>query len=193
MKNNWLVISVVAALTVATLFFWETPPKLLLPDPLSDEAQRFPYAVLDNAHSRHFDEAGELSYEFFAITLRHFRRDLSELSDEDYATLEAPVLTLYTEELPWYISAETGTLTDAGGLLTLNDNVRIWQEGEAQQTTELNTSVLHIYPSEKIVRTDEEVLITSPQGKLEARGMVVDLATKNIKLLERVRGIHEPI
>lgn len=193
MKNNWVVISIVVALTVATLLFWDSPPEMLLPDPPASEQERFPYAVLSDAHSRHFNEDGELSYEFVATTLKHFRRDFSELTNLDYATLEAPVLTLYTDDLPWYISAENGTLTDSGDLLTLSNNVRIWQEDENAQTTELNTSALQIYPMQKIVRTDQEVSITSPQGRLQARGMIVDLTTENIQLLERVRGVHEPI
>lgn len=193
MKNNWLVISVVAALAVATLFFWETPPKLLLPGPPAVEQERFPYAVLADAHSRHFDEAGKLSYEFVAATIKHFRQDFNELRDVDYTTLESPVLTLYTNDSPWYVSASNGTLTQGGALLTLRDNVRIWQESADAQVTELNTSVLEIQPQEKIVRTEQDVLITSPQGRIEARGMIVDLETQNIQLLERVRGIHEPI
>lgn len=193
MKNNWLVISVIIGLTVATLFFWESPPKLLLPGPELGDPQRFPYAVISDAHSRHFDDDGKLSYEFVAATLRHFRRDFSALSQDDYTTLDEPVLTLYTDDLPWYITAERGKLTDAGGLLTLTNNVRIWQQNENEQITELNTSVLEIEPMNKLVRTQEEVRIRSPQGQIEAKGMIVNLDTQHIQLLERVRGFHEPI
>lgn len=193
MKNNWLVISVIIALTVATLFFWESPPKLLLPDPAVEERERYPYAILDDVQSRHFDDEGDLSYEFVAAKLKYFRRDFSAFSDDDFTILETPVLTLYTDDLPWYVSAESGKLTQAGELLTLKDNVRIWQQGENEQITELNTTVLEIQPIKKIIRTEEEVRITSPQGQIEARGMVVDLETQHIQLLERVRGFHEPI
>lgn len=193
MKNNWLVISVIVALTVATLFFWESPPKLLLPDPAVEERERYPYAVLNDVHSRHYDDSGELSYEFVAAKLRYFRRDFSALSEDDYTMLDSPVLTLYTDDLPWYVSAESGKLTEKGELLTLKDNVRIWQQDDNEQITELNTSALEIQPIKKIVRTEEEVRITSPQGHIEARGMVVDLVTQHIQLLERVRGFHEPI
>ena len=193
MKNNWLVISLIVALTVATVFFWDSPPKILLPDEAPPEQKRFAYAVLDDARSRHFDDNGTLSYEFFASTLKHFRSDFSSISENDYTTLDNPVLTLYTDDLPWYISAESGKLTEAGELLTLKSKVRIWQEKDSSTLTELNTSTLEIHPMKKIVRTQDEVLIKSPQGQLEARGMVVDLNTQNIKLLERVRGFHEPI
>lgn len=193
MKNNWLVISIIVALTVATLFFWESPPKLLRPGPELQEPERYPYAVLSDAHSRHFDDNGKLSYEFVAETLKHFRRDFGQLSEEDYTILDAPVLTLYTDDLPWYISAEQGKLTETGELLTLTNNVRIWQQENSENITELNTSVLEIQPTKKIVRTEEDVHISSPQGKLQARGMIVDLETKHIQLLKRVRGTHEPI
>lgn len=193
MKNNWLAISIIVALTVTTVVFWESPPRLLLPDPEFEDRERYPYAVLKDTHSRHFDEAGKLSYEFVADTLRHFRQDFNAVGDDDYTVLDVPVLTLYTDDLPWYISAQSGTLSQAGELLILRDNVRIWQQDESENVTELTTSVLEIQPTQKMVSTQEDVRITSPQGQVEARGMTVDLETKHIQLLERVRGVHEPI
>jgi lipopolysaccharide export system protein LptC len=193
MKNNWLVISVIVVLTLATLYFWDSPPKMLLPGPLFDESKRFPYAIINDAHSQHFDDNGQLSYEFVAITLKHFRRDFGVFRKDDYTELEAPALTLFTEDQPWYITAEMGKLTEKGELLVLTDKVRIWQQNQPEGVTELTTNTLEIQLTKKQVKTADDVQIRLPQGQFEARGMIIDLATKNIQLLERVRGIHEPI
>lgn len=193
MKHNWIYISLVATLVISVVVLWETPPRILIPFGAEGEGARFPYAVIENAHSKHFDPDGNLSYEFVASTLRHFRLDLSRVSEGDYTSLESPKLTLYTDGQPWYVTADHGELGERGTLLTLWPNVRIWQEENAGQITELMTTRLEIRPGEKVVSTDAEVKISSPQGRLDALGMRVDLENKRIELLNRVRGYHEPI
>jgi lipopolysaccharide export system protein LptC len=194
MKNNWLYISLAAALVIALVFFWDTQPQILNPFGNRDAVERrFPYAVIENAHTKHFDETGRLSYEFVANTLRHFRIDLSRISEEDYTTLESPKLTLYTENALWFASADHGQLTENGNLLALWPNVRIWQEEDNNVTIQLVTTHLEISPNTKHIFTDAEVVITSPQSRLTSTGMSVDLSNKRIQLLNRVRGQHEPI
>lgn len=194
MKHNWFYLSLVVALIAAVVVVWETPPKMLIPfGESADKDQLFPYAVIEEARSTHFDPDGELSYEFVAATLRHFRLDLARVSDGDFTSLERPHLTLHNRESPWYATADSGELSERGTLLTLWPNVRIWQEGGPDLVTELTTSRLEIRPRDKTISTEAEVVITSPQGRLEAQGIRVDLANKRIQLLNRVRGYHEPV
>ncbi len=195
MKHNWIYISLVAALVIAVVMLWEEQPRILNPFGAEGPETRFPYAVIEDAHSKHFDSEGKLSYEFIATTLRHFRLDLRRVSENDYTNLESPKLTLHTDDGdPWYVTAEQGELSERGTLLKLWPNVRIWQEDSSgQQLTELTTTHLEIRPREKIISTDAEVSISSPQGRLDAKGMIVDLENKRIELLNRVRGYHEPI
>lgn len=193
MKHNWVYISLAAALVVAAILLWDAPPQMLIPFGDKQDPAQFPYAVIEDARSRHFDSEGKLSYEFVAKTLRHFRLDLSKVSEGDFTSLDAPQLTLYTGDAPWYVTADNGELSERGTLLTLWPNVRIWQEENPDEVTELTTTRLEIRPQQKVISTAEEVSITSPLGKVEAKGMTVDLDNKRIQLLNRVRGYHEPI
>lgn len=193
MKHNWIYISLAAALVVAVILLWDAPPQMLIPFGDKQDPAQFPYAVIEDARSRHFDSEGKLSYEFVTNTLRHFRLDLSRVSEGDFTSLESPRLTLYTDETPWYVTADHGKLTERGTRLTLWPNVRIWQEESANNVTELTTSRLEIRPQLKEVSTTAEVTITSTTGKIEAQGMTVDLKNQRIQLLNRVRGYHEPI
>ncbi|MCR6650650.1 MAG: LPS export ABC transporter periplasmic protein LptC [Cellvibrionaceae bacterium] len=192
-KHNWAYISLTAALVVAVILLSETPPEMLIPFGEKQDAARFPYAVINDARSQHFDAEGKLSYEFVASTLSHFRLDLNRVSEGDFTSLEAPQLTLYTDDKPWYVTADKGELSERGTLLTLWPNVRIWQEENPDEVTELTTSRLEIRPQDKMIATEAEVNITSPMGKVEAQGMSVDLDNKRIQLRNRVRGHHEPI
>lgn len=191
--RNWFYIGLTFLLVTATLIFWDAPPEQLIP--LRDETAPalFPYAMIQNAHSRHFDESGVLSYEFVANSLHHYRIDLNRVGDEDFTSMEAPQVTLWSEQQPWFVTAKMGKITDQGNVITLWNDVRIWQTGEEDEATELITERLVIQPQEQIITTDREVTLTSPQGRLQAVGMIVDLNTQHIQLLNRVRGLHEPI
>ncbi len=194
MKNNWFYIAVIIALVAATVVLWETPPQELIPL-LDNEAEPelIPYAVIENAHSRHYDQEGALSYEFLAGVLNHYRLDMSTISEGDFTSMEAPQLTLFAEGNTWYITADKGKVTEFGAVLTLWENVRIWQPDLDNDNVELTTQKLEIRPRDKTVRTDQPVRISSGQGTLEAVGMTVNLNSETIHLLQRVRGYHEPI
>lgn len=192
MRSNWLYIAVIAVLVAIALALWETPPQSLLSnDEDADDAPQ-PYAVIEEAHSRHFDKEGQLSYEFVARNLYHFRQDLTKVSEDDFTTLDFPKLTLYAEDKLWYATAEKGRLTESGQVLTLRGNVRIWRPQEGNEM-ELNTSKLIVRPHQKVVETDAEVKLLSPQGELQAIGMEVDLNSQKMQLKQAVRGFHEPI
>ncbi len=194
MKSNWVYIALIAVLIVIATQFWDTTPKLLAPESgESSETKIFPYAMIENPHSKHFDTEGNLSYEFVAKKLRHFRVKLDTISPGDYTLLDAIEVTLHTPKSTWFVSADEGRLSDAGNVLTLKSNVRIWRPLDDGGTTELLTTELKILPNEKWVSTDEAVSLRAPQSHLEAVGMKVDLNTKHIQLLDNVRGSHEPI
>ena len=55
------------------------------------------------------------------------------------------------------------------------------------------TERLVLYPQSKRIDTEQAVEIRSPLGTMTAIGMEVNLETRNIKLLEQVRGHYEPI
>lgn len=189
MNTNGLYIGAAGLLVGLALLLWKTPPQDLL-DSTPTSGQPVAYAVLNGTHSRHFDETGLLSYEFTADELAYYRLDESEISPGDFTLLSAPELTLHANERIWYIKALRGRVTDNGAVLTLFDQVEVWQPtGELS----LSTSELTVLPKLKLVRTDRAVTIRSPQGLLESVGMSVNLNSQKLQLLNQVRGRHEPI
>jgi lipopolysaccharide export system protein LptC len=181
------------------VLLWDTRPGLLNPlSGLVSPFERFPYAVLHDAHTSHFGEDGGLSYEFDAVTLKHFRADTQNSSREDYVLITAPKLTLYGEPYPWYVTAKQGKVTHQGEKLMLWDDVRVWQSttipgDSSPNTTELRTETIDIFPTQKLITTDAKVLIEGPNGAMEAEGLEVNMITQRIKLFNNVRGRHEPI
>ena len=193
--KNWLYISITCALIATILLLWDKNPELLNPLKQDNSSfERFPYAVLHDAQTRHFDDNGVLSYEFDAVTLKHFRVDMKTNSDADYALMVAPQLTLYSDKEPWKIMAKNGKVTEQGNKLTLWGEVQVRQLApDGSYTTELTTESLDIYPSIKRLTTLEHVRVVSETGTVDADGLEVDMLTQRIKLLANVRGHHEPI
>ena len=193
--KNWLYIAVAGGLIATILLLWDKNPELL--NPLTQDNspfERFPYAVLHDAQTRHFDEGGILSYEFDAVTLKHFRVDMKTNSDADYALMVAPQLTLYSDKQPWKIMAKNGKVTEQGNKLTLWGEVKVWQTAaDGSHTTELTTESIDIYPTIKRLSTLEHVRVVGATGTVDADGLEVDMLTQRIKLLANVRGHHEPI
>lgn len=196
MKHNWITIFIVLVLVATTLALWETPPQNLLPlDDTNEEPQAFAYATLTGAHTQSFDEQGQLNYEFFAKTLRHFRYKPESSTLEDFTTLDEPRLTLFSDGQKWLISANSGKLSELGETLTLTENVKIQRPNAANKDyseVELNTSKLEIRPKEKMAWTAEPVSIVSSRGEITGVGMSIDLNTQNIQLKSQVQGRYDP-
>lgn len=192
MKNNWLYIGVILVLVAATVMLWETPPQDLLPLGTDEEKPvAFAYATLEDAHTQRFDENGELSYEFNAKTIYHYRLSVDDSAPGDYTELVEPQLTLLSKGKKWLVSAERGILEQQGEILTLHRNVRILRPDPNEEDIELSTDQLEVYPQQKTAKTDHKVLIQSPNGAIEGVGMNIDLSTQNIQLLSQVTGHYE--
>lgn len=194
--KQWLTIALICALTAGIVLLLDTRPDLLNPlaEPKKAEFERFPYAVLHDAKTSHFNEDGSLSYAFDAVTLKHFRADMDRSSAEDYMLMTAPKLTLYTDAqaAPWFLTAKHGKAMAKGDLLELWNDVTLWRVQNGERT-ELTTDNISIYPQTKQLKTQATVKIQSPNGKVSADGLEVDMIKQRYKLLANVRGQHDPI
>lgn len=193
-------IVIIAIATCALIYFWlsDSPNKILGVDITSkSKSKNAPFAVAQNASTKHYTKDGGVDYEFFAKKLEHFK---TSESDEDatafatYTLITEPLVTIFQDESPWIIQAQNGKLLSDGSTLELWDSVSITQsDPQGIMTTQLNTSKLTIEPEKKLAQTDESVTIVSPKGKITGVGMQADLGNKTIKILSKVRGIHVPI
>lgn len=199
MKNGFY-ITLICVITVGIVVLWDTRPELL--NPLAsnkpEPVERFPYAVLHDARTSHFDESGMLSYVFDAVTLKHFRADVGHSSDADHMLITAPKLTLYGDKNPWHLTAKQGKVSEKGNKLELWDDVVVWQKSDQKSQLkgariELKTEEIAIFPEQKRLFTEAHVHIASPTGTLKADGLEVNMKTQRIKLLANVRGQHVPI
>lgn len=195
--RNWFYIAVIFVLTAAVVVVWETPPEMLLPgDRKKDEDKAQLFSVVQQAHARHFNEVGGLSYSFTADKLEHYRHNTNRVSDNDYTLIEQPRVTFYTDVPPWHMRASSGQLTASGLTLTLEDRVHIWQMSATNpedHASELMTETLTVRPMEKTAHTDAAVTIDTPLGTISATGMIADMRNQHIQFLSNVKGSYDPM
>lgn len=195
MIKNGLMLTIISALVVVTVVFWDTSPQALLRDtPLATTtAQQFPSSVILNSTTRSYESDGQLASILKASESRHFQGQPEQSGSGDYSILKAPNLTFFSvDSTPWNITSDQGTIKAQGELIELQGNVRIWQAQPNGDTSELNTTFLVVKPSQQYAETDKAVKIDAPGNITLAQGMQAFLKEDRVVLLSQVRGTHEP-
>lgn len=135
-----------------------------------------------------FDELGQKQGEINSPKLLHF-------SSDDSSLLTTPLITLYSKDnkAPWIISSQTGKTFNDTQKIDLIDNVVIHQPSGAQNPdTVISTSLLHIFPNEKLANTDKAVTLVQSGIKITSVGMNAYLDKKQVTLLSQARGFYDP-
>ncbi|MGH1371428.1 MAG: LPS export ABC transporter periplasmic protein LptC [Cellvibrionaceae bacterium] len=194
MIKSWLAPLVLIALTILFLMFWDTPPQSFLkPQIQPQSAVKYPSNILENTVNREYDDQGQLKSIFESEQSRYFQINPKRRTHKDYAELTAPKLTLLSANAPpWQITADEGKAKKNGAIIHLWGNVHIWQKDALGQVSELTTPYLVVKPEQQYAETDKPVIIVSAGSTTHAVGMKAFLRKDTIKLLSKVRGIHEP-
>jgi lipopolysaccharide export system protein LptC len=144
--------------------------------------------VIDNLSAITLNEQGQPRFTLAAEKLWHY-------PDDDTTHLQMPRLTnLYTDHPPTLTSAQTGMLSSKGDEVFLYDEVRVVRPAsEAGGEQRFATDYLHVVPDRDWAETDQAVVVTSQYNTIRAVGMELDNKARTVKLLSRVRALHEPI
>lgn len=137
--------------------------------------------------------------DFVAITTgpdgtpqRELKADrMVHLPESDVLELTSPRLTLYEEgSSRWELSARQGQVEEGGDRVRLQGEVRLQQHHP--RPMELATDSLQIYPAREYAETAAPVVVTAPEGRIDAVGMQANMASRRIILLSKAKGIYEP-
>lgn len=197
MKRNSLYLAFILFSVALVIYFWESPENLL--DRLAQKDKpglNPPYAIVHKASTKHFDKTGELDYTFEAQTLKYFRNEIQaegQISLQNYTDIELPRLIIFHEGQPWLLEAKHGKFTEENRHLLLWDNVVVSHMTDSERQTTMETEKLEIKPEEKYAYTQEPVKISSPNGEINATGMIANFSEKQITLMSRVQGKHDPV
>jgi lipopolysaccharide export system protein LptC len=144
---------------------------------------------LKNFDATVLDKTGQPSEWLSAGFAEHFSDDNSFALKNLKWILKRPNEPLLT------VTADQGTATGDRKNIYLHKNVVAVRQGckEAGLTCSatpmtLNTDYLYIKPKEKIMTSDQKVVMTSPDGRIESMGIYVDDKTHTMRLESNVSG-----
>ena len=147
------------------------------------QTKQYPDFYLINSYSKQYDKEGSLDIIMESQSLQHNPKD-------DSISLKRPYFQFFQDGVAtWEIKALSGTAYNNGNKIELEQRVAMINENKQSS---LKTPQLFIYPNKKRANTEQPVTLQSPNSFTRAIGMKADLSTKQITLLDQVRGQYEP-
>jgi lipopolysaccharide export system protein LptC len=146
-----------------------------------------PDYLVSNFTTTTYDRDGRAETVLSAERMLHF-------PDDDSTELAAPRVVHAKPKQPRFtVRADRGKVSREGDELFLYDNVVLVREADAgHPEARMSTSFLHILRDRALVRTDRKVLFEEPGRSLTGRGMEYRNDTRELILLNDVRGNLEP-
>lgn len=111
---------------------------------------------------------------------------ISHVPDQDSYIFTDPLVKMTDNNKQfWNITSRFGKAKQGGKEVFLWDDVKVAQE---ERNLLITTSVLSIFPQQKLANTDQSVVIKEGENTVQAVGATVDFQAGTVKLLSKVRG-----
>lgn len=142
-------------------------------------------AFMANATYMATDENGLITHKLVTPYAEHYLH-------RDSSKLQSPYITIYNkDQQPWLISSKTGGSEQGLAKICLQGEVKLYQApGNNNNETTITTDILTILPQQQIAVTKSPVVITQPNAIINAVGLKADLASGNIELSSKARGVY---
>ena len=168
-KQLPLLAGVLLAVGVLLLAFYLAPWRgAVIPRQPPAALREEPDLHLQDAVIEQYQDDGALQYTLSARRVLHFAADHTRLEGPDLRLFDAP-------NPPWRISAARGQFISRGAgedeLLLQGDVVLRQDRAERLGFISVRTALLRIYPAERRVETDRDVIIETNAGRTVAQGL----------------------
>lgn len=201
MAKKYLTPSLLVLAALLSWWYIKTLDKSLTLEPAV--ATKGPDYFMYDTVSTILDDSGEPKHRLQTAYLAHFAED-------NRTELEQAHLTLHQQDGSlWSIKADRGTLFQNTEQIYLTGDVVIERPpttdsqahitpSEAQppmlsqSAISIQTETLHVDPKSQVAQTDDPVVISNPEVRVDAVGMKANLQTKSVELLAKVRGVYAP-
>lgn len=201
MHKNWLIITFLVVAVVGLYFVWENAPVGVQQAQEAPLGERFPQSYLTGADVAQFRADGSLEFRFHSERIDYYQRD-SDHRDDDYATVDAPMITFYdanadeTQAFPdWYLTAEQGHATQNFKMVELSGDVKVWQPKTSQYQIAIDTSYLNLDTESQFAHSEEPVMIRFTNATSQGVGFEAKLKEELITILSKQskgRTVYEP-
>lgn len=181
--TSWVPLAVLALLVGLTVWLNQL---VQAPSERGDGSKRHdPDLIVENFSARKLGEDGRVLYTLVARKMVHY-------PDDDTSRLEWMTFEAFEPHQPKVtITADHGRLEQRGERVWVEGNVVVLREGgEGSEPARLTTDRLLVLPDEGIARTAAGVVLESPSGRAEARGLELNNRTRTVRL-DRVQATYK--
>ena len=187
---GWLPILLLGGL--AALTFW-LDAQVRDPGPGRDGAGRHePDLVAEGVRAVELDAEGRPTQTLSASRARHYPDDGTiEFEDPKLAVARPGQPTFKVDAKRARVSGDRENAYFEGSVRATREPVPGAGDGDDARIT-LSTEFLHVIPKQDRAQTDKPVTIEEGRGIIRATGLVLDNASKTLKLKSEVRGTIEP-
>lgn len=177
-QRSFLISSIALVLLIG--FLWVYIDKDTTPSLVKVKSSKEPDFFMRNMRTLNYDQTGQLEQTLTA-------NKLDSYSKGKRSNLQNPAIDLYHQqtEPTWQITAKSGIVRNQGNRVDLNKNVVIHNTDNSYQ---LNTEALTVYPEKNIAENNKLTTILSPQGTTTAQGIKTDLNQEHTILKNNVTG-----
>jgi LPS export ABC transporter protein LptC len=183
--RNLILIVLLGAAAVAS-WWWSRPAPIEAPRarPTGDEELGY---YLRGARMLGTDDSGRVAYRIFADRL-------DERPGEDRLLLERVQIDYRPpDQMPWVITAGTGSATRDHSELELADGVEIHSEPtDGRAPVHITTATLKFLPMTSLAETEQRVVITAGSWHVEGTGLRTLLKADRLELESDVHGKFAP-
>lgn len=183
-SRNINTLFIATAVILLLYFLWAysetgSPPEFSSQPVLNKQAEFY----INNPLITQFNQQGALDSVMHSEQIRQNPADNS-------VDITQPQLNLFRNGEPsWTIKAQTGTIYNKGNTVDLQQQVTAVTH---DRQTVLNTPQMLVFPNQQTAHTDKPVTLKNHNGFTRAIGLQADLNTRQIDLLNNVRGLYEP-
>ena len=186
MKDRWVAyVPVLLLAGLAALTYWLD--QVVEPEAARDGSVRHdPDVIIDGLAATKMALTGLPNYSVKARRMFHY-------PDDGSYKLEQPELTHFDPDAaPVSIRSDTGELSGDGNDVYFRDNVFLRRPAfDGDQEMTMSTSYLHVIPDKDTALTDKPVVLTQGDSVVHSVGLEFNNATRQLKLLSRVRGTYQ--
>lgn len=141
-----------------------------------------PDTIVDKPQVTSYDVNGNPKLIFSAERMIHYVK-----SDITYAT-HPNIQIRGRSEQPWHISSNQAEALHGSTQINFLGNVLISHHNDLlDPTVTMSTTRLNTWPNQQLIKTDQPVTITQPDGIIHAVGLEANLSTGVVKLLSNTR------
>ncbi|KZN51187.1 LPS export ABC transporter periplasmic protein LptC [Pseudoalteromonas luteoviolacea] len=179
-------LRVILLIVFSVMMLWLWYPYITQQDKLTipkEEAIAKPDYVAVDLKQTSFAENGQLSYQITAQRMELYQ----ELG---FSHFEAPIFMLHNGEHNWQLAAKEATLYENDTLI-LEGEVTATNLMPAAMITHINADNLRLEITNRVMRSEQPVVITGPNVTITGKGLIADLNTEVIELINHTETIYD--